>query len=126
MITLNQSSRPINDTIDNSNSDISTCTPVSSSAEFYDSEEKYLSQSETEYLHDDENMPIFKTPENISIKGIFHVLMLNIDKNEHYIGKNVPYRVTHSSNFIVDPSCLSSVEDVKCNDGEAMKHKFCP
>ena len=60
IITLNQSSRPINDTIDNSDSDISTCTPVSSSTEFADSEEEHLSQSKTEYPHDDENMPIFK------------------------------------------------------------------
>ena len=34
LITLNQSSRPINDTIEHCNSDISTCTTVSSSANF--------------------------------------------------------------------------------------------
>ena len=28
----------------------------------------------------------------------------------------------HSSNFIVDLSRLSSVEILRCNDGEAMKH----
>ena len=68
-------------------------------------------------------MLIFKTPEDISIKEIFHVLTLNINKNEHYICNNFPYRVNHSSsNFIVDLSRLSSVEDVKCNDGEAMEH----
>ena len=50
------------------------------------------------------------------------MLTLNIDKNEHYIYRNVPYRVNHNSNFIVDLSHLSSVEDVKCNDGEAMDH----
>lgn len=50
------------------------------------------------------------------------MLTLNIDKNEHYIYRNLPYRVNHNSNFIVDLSHLSSVEDVKCNDGEAMDH----
>ena len=73
LITLNQSPRPINDPIDNSNSDISTYTPVSSSLEFSDSDKELLSQSETEYLHDDQNVPIFKTPENINIKEIFHL-----------------------------------------------------
>ena len=81
-------------------------------------------QSETEYLYDDENMAIFKTPEKLSIKEIFHVLILNIDKNEHYVCKNVPYRVNHSSNFIVDLSRLSSVEYVKCNDREVMEHHW--
>ena len=60
-ITLNQSSRPVNDTIGNSNSDISACTPVSSSAEFSDSEEEQSPQSEKEYLQDDQNVAIFKT-----------------------------------------------------------------
>lgn len=84
--------------------------------------EKHLSQSKIEYLYGDQNMSIFETKENIYIKEIFHVLTLNIDKNEHYIYRNVPYRVNHNSNFIVDLSHLSSVEDVKCNDGEAMDH----
>ena len=62
LISLNQSSRPINDTIDSSKSDVSPCT---SSGEFYDSEEKHLPQSETDYFYDDQNVSIFKTPENI-------------------------------------------------------------
>ena len=58
LISLDQSSRPINDT----KSDVS---PYTSSGEFYDSEEKHLPQSETDYFYDDQNVSIFKTPENI-------------------------------------------------------------
>ena len=89
---------------------------------FWTVKKRNFSQSGIEYLHDYQNVPIFKTAENINIKEIFHLLTLNIDKNQHYIYKNVPCWVNRSSNFMVDLSRLSSVEDLKCNDGKAMEH----
>ena len=53
----------------------------------------------------------------LSLKNYENILKFNF-KN---ICKNVPYRVNHSSDFIVDLSRLSSVEYVKCNDGEVME-----